>query len=195
MSIGIRVVETTCQAEAVFRLRYEVYVEELQRVQFYADRAGRMIREALDQDAILLGAFAAERALGSLRINYARRSELGEYVDLYQMESGGVQLANASIVTKLVVVPELRGSSLAYRLASEAYRTGLRDGILHNFIDVYPERIPFFERLGYRVHVPLAVHAEFGQVVVMRLDMRDEAHLRRVGSPFLRHLELEEKAA
>jgi hypothetical protein len=195
MSIGIRVVKTARQAEAVFRLRYEIYVDELQRVQFCADHTGRMIREALDEDAILLGAFEQERALGTLRINYARVSDLGEYVDLYQMERDGVQLTRTSIVTKLVVVQALRGSSLAYRLASEAYRTGLRDGMLHNFIDVFPQRIPFFERLGYRVHVPAAVHAEFGEVVVMRLDMRDEAHLRRVGSPFLRYLAQPQKAA
>jgi hypothetical protein len=196
MALSIRAVETAREAEAVFRLRYEVYVEELNRVQHYADHASRLIREPLDTRANLFAAFDGERAVGSVRTNYTRDSSLGEYLSVYQMERLSPELlTDTSITTKLVVSSEYRNTSLGYRLAAATYRSALRDGILFDFIDVYPARIPFFERMGYTVHVPEAVHSEYGSVVVMRLGMRDAEHFRKVGSPFLRYLALEQKAA
>jgi hypothetical protein len=93
-----------------------------------------------------------------------------------------------AVTTKLLVAKAYRSSTLGYRLASAGYRAHLLAGIEHDFIDVYPARVPFFERLGYRLHRAEVPHPEYGPVIVMRLGMRDEAHLRAVRSPLLQHL-------
>jgi GNAT superfamily N-acetyltransferase len=189
MPLQIRLARTPAELHAVYRLRYEVYVEELQRVQRYADHEARLVVEPLDRTGRIFGAFEGDRAVGTVRVNFARDSELGEYESLYGMASLGAKHPRVtSITTKLLVTKDYRSSSLAYRLAAAAYADGLPEGIEHDFVDVYPPRVPFFEKLGYRVHIPEAVHSEFGSVIVMRLDLRDEAHLRAVGSPFLRTL-------
>jgi hypothetical protein len=189
MTIEIRKALTRADAEAVFRLRYEVYVEELARVQHFADHDARMIIEPLDVTAHLIGAFEDGRAVGTVRSNYARDSDLSDYESLYDMQAVGRDHPRATAVTtKLLVARAYRSTTLGYRLASAGYRAHLLAGIEHDFIDVYPARVPFFEKLGYRPHRAEVSHPEYGVVAVMRLSLRDESHLRSVRSPFLQHL-------
>jgi hypothetical protein len=197
MSTHIRRVVTHAEREAVFRLRYEVYVRELGRAQHHADHSGARIEEPLDAAAVLFLARTREGdAVGTVRCNYVRDGGLAFYESLYQMERvHGLVRSGASVTTKMIVGEAQRNSSLAYRLAAAAYQQGLRDGISHDFIDVYPARVPFFTRLGYRVHVPATIHPEFGPVTVMALAMHDADHLAQVGSPLLRFLRRERRAA
>jgi hypothetical protein len=196
MPIEIRKVRTTSEARAVFRLRYEVYIEELGRAQRYADHAARTIEEPLDACANVFCAYDGARLVGTVRSNYARGSSLDEYETLYEMQRcGAAHPQSTSVTTKLVVVPDYRPSMLACRLAAATYYTGLCDGVLFDFVDVYPPRVPFFERLGYRVHLPQAMHPEYGAVIVMRLGMRDARQLAAVNSPFLRLLARAPRAA
>jgi GNAT superfamily N-acetyltransferase len=189
MAIEIRKVRTESEARAIFRLRYEVYVEELGRSQRYADHAARTLAEPLDTCANLFCAYDGARLVGTVRTNYAWRSRLEEYEALYQLEHcGSAYPHGTSVTTKLVVAPDHRGSTLPYRLAAATYSAALSDGVLFDFVDVYPARVPFFQRLGYQVHLPHAMHAEYGPVIVMRLGMRDAQHLAEVRSPFLRVL-------
>ena len=196
MPIRIREAKAADAAQAVFRLRYEVYVEELGREQRHADHARRLIEEPLDASGHVLVASDGTRAVGTLRINYARHGQLSEYAALYEMARiGPAYPAYTSVVTKLLVALDYRNTSLAYRLCMSVYRRALGDGMLFDFIDVYPNRVEFFERLGYRVHLPHADHPEYGSVVVMRLAMRDADHLKKVGSPFARYLQHAQAAA
>lgn len=196
MAIEIRKVRTTSEAGAVFRLRYEVYIEELGRTQRYANHTARTIEEPLDACANVFCAHDGARVVGTVRSNYTRSSPLAEYEALYEMQRcGAAHPQSTSVTTKLVVAREYRRSMLAYRLAVATYFTGLSDGVSFDFVDVYPARVPFFERLGYRVHLPRAMHPEYGAVIVMRLGMRDAKHLAAVKSPFLRVLARATRAA
>ena len=109
-------------------------------------------------------------------------------------EVGAAHPAQTSVTTKMLVAKPYRNGPLGYRLAATAYAIALRDGILYDFIDCFPQRVSFFERLGYQVR-RRAVHAEYGEVTVMRIAVRDAVHLRSVNSPFLRHLVRERAAA
>lgn len=189
MAIEIRKVRTESEANAVFRFRYQVYVEELGRTQRHADHAARAVEEPLDACANLFCAYDGARLVGTVRTNYTWRSPLGDYAALYQMQHCGTAHPHStSVTTKLLVVPDLRGSTLPYRLAAATYAAALVDGVLFDFVDVYPARVRFFQRLGYQVHLPRVVHPEYGPVIVMRLSMRDAQHLAEVRSPFLRVL-------
>ena len=48
MPLTIRQAETNKDRERVFRFRYEIYVEEMQRPQIYADHAARTVAEPFD---------------------------------------------------------------------------------------------------------------------------------------------------
>ncbi len=196
MTVRIHTAHSAGHAHDIFRIRYEVYVEELGRAQLHADHQARTIREPLDEHALIWVAYEDERLVGTVRVNHANESDLGDYTALYEMARvGAAHPKRTSITTKLIVARDYRNSTLAYRLAMAGYRGMLQNGILHDFIDVFPARVPFFERLGYRIHIPEAHHPEFGSVVVMSLAIRDAAHLERVGSPLLRYVAREAAVA
>jgi hypothetical protein len=189
MTIRIRRVESDAERRAIYRLRYDVYIEELGRTQHYADHARRCIEEPLDASSQLFGAFDGVQCVGTVRCTYGRDGGLGIYESLYEMDSvGPAHPSCTSVTTKLLVAAHLRNTTLAYRLSVATYQQAVMDGILFDFIDVYPPRVPFFERLGYEVHLPARMHEEFGNVIVMRLALRDVTHLAAVKSPFLSHL-------
>ena len=174
MAARIRIATTDAELEDVHRLRYTVYAEELGRVQAYANHTERTIVEPLDRGALIYVAYEGERCVGTVRVNYTATSEVGDYASLYRMaEVGADYPRHTSITTKMIVAADYRNTTLAYRLAVAGYRQMLSDGIQHDFIDVYPIRIPFFQKLGYRVHAENAYHVEFGHVTVMRLATRD----------------------
>lgn len=190
MPLLIRKVRSAEDAERLYRHRYTIYVEELGRTQAGADHEHKQIREPLDDRAHTWVALDGDEIVGSVRMNYAHEIYLGVYESLYEMRRvGSAHPGRTSVTTKLMVSPQFRGTPLATRLALSVYRQLLRDGSQHDFIDVYPNRVSFFTRLGYHVHVPETWHPEFGNVIVMRLDVWDEAHLRLLRSPFFRALQ------
>lgn len=177
----------TKKREAVYCFRYRLYVEEMGRRQIYADHDRKMIVEPLDKSGYIFAAFQDDQVVGTVRVNYARLSDLEYYPSLYAMDSVGLfHPQRTSITTKLMVSPEFRSKTLAVRLALAAYKQGIRDGIKYDFIDCNPHLVEFFLGLGYRVHKGQIKHTEYGEVVSMILDLEDLDNFERLRSPFRR---------
>lgn len=189
-SIVICSAETEEQKEALFRFRYEIYVEEMQRPQRYADHDRRIIVDPLDEAAINLVGTAEGRVVGAIRNNASVDGNLGEYEKFYEMQQVGKDEhpAKTSITTRLMIAPEHRRGRLAVRLASASYAVGLKRGVRWNFIDCNEHLVAFFLGLGWTAYVPPAVHPEYGLVHRMRLDLADLEHLEAVQSPFAKLL-------
>ncbi|MEZ4354483.1 MAG: hypothetical protein R3F16_12610 [Myxococcota bacterium] len=184
--------------EAVFRLRYVVYVEEMRRRQPHADPVARRLAEPLDRDALHVVACAAgagpgevaggEGLLGALRISLSRHGGLETIERLYGLDAGGFG-DRSMVITRLVTRPEARGgaSSAGLALACAAYRIGLRERLTAGFIDCHVGLEPLFVWLGFDP-IRRFTHADYGEIAVMRIDPLDRARLARTDSPFLRIL-------
>jgi hypothetical protein len=186
----IRKAVTRVDREKVYRFRYDVYMREMGRTQVYADHEHERIEEPLDEHGIILAAFVGEEVVGTVRLNRARDGDLGWYPALYGMAevAGELHPEHTSISTKLMVAREHRRTALAGRLALSLYQVALEAGVLVDFINCNAALVGYFVRLGYRRYRETVEHPEYGEVVPMVLSLRDEAHLRSVGSPFLRVL-------
>lgn len=177
--------------EAVFAFRYAIYVREMKRAQKDADHGVGRIEDALDASAVLLAArdTATGRVAGTVRGNVLSDGGVGPYEDLYGL--GSLTRADrraTSITTRLMIERHRRGTALAVQLASALFERGVERGIETDFIDCNAHPVPFFEGLGYRA-VRMIRHPDYGAVTLMRLDVRDLTHLRRVGSPLATVLE------
>lgn len=177
---------TTGELEAIYRFRYEIYVEEMNRVQKDADHAARRIEDSLDATAINLAAWDNDQLVGVVRVNFARDGRLGAYEGFYDMGSVGADHpSRTSIDTRLMVVPKLRHTRLPLLLARACYRYALARDIRWNFIDCNAHLVGFFARLGYKEHLSKGRHEEYGIVTRMRLDLENADYLAEVNSPFL----------
>jgi len=80
----VKLVATDAEREAVYRFRYDIYVEEMGRQQQYADHTRRRVVEPFDKTGHVFGAFSHGQLIGTVRTNCARDSDLDYYTDLYE---------------------------------------------------------------------------------------------------------------
>jgi hypothetical protein len=183
--ICIRAAATRDELEAVYRFRYRIYVEEMQRKQLYADHERRLIEDPLDAFSINLVAWLGSEVVGVIRNNAAADGPLGQYEEFYAMHTvGNDHPRRTSITTRLMLAPGHRRGTLAIRLASASYRIGLERNVRWNFIDCNDHLLHLFTGLGWTEHRSPAEHPEYGVVNRLRLDLYDSNHLAAVSSPF-----------
>jgi hypothetical protein len=185
--LEIRLAQTPEEKEEVFKLRYQIYVEELGYSQHYADKQHYKIEEPLDKSGNIFVAFHKGNLVGTARSNYAINSDLGYYAELYQISeiAGDVHPWGTSIGTKFMIQRHLRGSRIALSIMQSYYYQLLQDKIKFDFIDCEPHMIPFFQRLGYQP-IDMINHPEYGSGLALMLDVFNLEHLQRVKSPFQR---------
>lgn len=189
MLLEIKHTLTQEETEAIYRLRYDVYIEEMGYEQKHACHKNKLLPDPMDISGDLFGAFEKETAIGTCLTNYTRTSDLTFYPTLYNMDKLAQDYKQyASISTKLIVHKNYRKGPVVFKLVVATYVKGLRDGIKYNFIDCEPNLVQFYSRLGYIVHLPEIHHPEFGPGVVMVLELENEAVLKKSKSPLLKYL-------
>src|ERR1700722_15434061 len=153
--IEIRAAERPEELDAVYRFRYKIYVEEMNRKKNYADHARRLIQDPLDPLSINLVAWKGPEVIGAIRNNAAEDGPLGQYEAFYDMRVvGDDHPTGTSITTRLMLAPEHRRGPLAIRLATASYQIGLEKNIRWNFIDCNSHLLKLFTGLGWVAHLP-----------------------------------------
>ena len=186
--MAIEIIEARDEAsrEAIFRFRYEIYVREMRRPQKDADHERGRIEDSLDAFAVLLAAkdTSTGRIVGTVRSNVLGDGSAGPYEALYGLAHLAPSARRVTaITTRLMVERNRRGTVLASMLATALFGIGHARGVEADFIDCNAHLVPFFARLGYR-EAGMIEHPEYGLVTLMRLDLQDDAFLRKIGSPF-----------
>jgi hypothetical protein len=179
----VRIARTAEEKAAVYRLRYEAYVEERGIVSQYADHERRWIKDPLDENGLVLVAVSGGSVAGTIRLNCARNGPL-EFEHEYLLDRFRPYYPEAvSTTTKFIISAKHRKSRVAMRLAQEQFVIAKELGIVFDFINVDNEMVVFYEKFGYRLYGPKFCHPEFGLVPTMILVLDDAEHFRRVGSP------------
>lgn len=182
----IRLAITPEERHAVYRLRYDICIEEMQQPVKTADHSARTLTDSLDVPGVtLLAAWHEGQVVGTARTNYLRNCVIGNYVDFYSLGALTADTrAVTSISTRIMVRADFRGTTLAAHLASHLYRQALADGILFDYCDCHVRLLPWYTGLGYKLHRLNAVHDDYGNATVLRLDIQDLVHLEYTQSPF-----------
>lgn len=180
----LRLYRGDCPAD-LYSFRYRIYVDEMGRTQRYADHDAKIIKDPLDDFAVQGVAFDNGAMVGCLRANFLRDGDIGEYKSLYRIDDlSPAEIAGASICTRFMVEPTLRGTALPMRLLLQQYADALEQRITTCYVDCNEPMRDFFIRFGFK-SLFLTQHPEYGRVEVMRLDIEDAEHLVSVRSPFL----------
>lgn len=187
MGVTILSVKDEKELQRLYQYRYKIYIQELDRVQKWADHNLKKIQEPLDAHSDNFIAYNGNEIVGSLRYTICDRHNKSSYYDFYNLElfESFSPENNTSFVTKLMVSPKQRGL-LGLRLTIEAFKHGSE---LTNFsvLDCYEPLIPFFLKLGYRFYTDKKVHPEFGLVTPMVILTKDTEYLKKIRSPFSRY--------
>ncbi len=182
----VRLVRTPADREAIARLRYDVYVEEMGRRQAYADHDTRTIHEPLDDQSFVVGAFRPDGdAIGTLRITPSNAEGIA-FREIYNWEERELVFpGQVCLGSKLIVAREHRGTLVSVEVMRLAVHEIFARGWRFCFLDANDHLLPLYTRLGF-VARARREHPIYGSVTIMEWDMHDADHARAVRSPFVR---------
>jgi predicted GNAT family N-acyltransferase len=175
--------------EAVYRLRYEVFVEEMHLCRNTADHDHRMLMEDCDAVSRILLATMDREPTGTLRLTLGKDGplpdECEDTYDISQWSPHTVPLNQVMVCTRFALRRDHRDAYTPFELMREAVRVGVDENVELVFTDCQPHLLNLYTGLGFRSYRPTHLDAEYGVMVPLVLVGRDLSHLRDVGSPIL----------
>jgi CRP-like cAMP-binding protein/GNAT superfamily N-acetyltransferase len=186
-TLTLHTASTQAEKEEIFRLRYEVYIEEMDGARRHqeADSLSRQFRDDWDDQGYHLYVRQGDTIVGCIRGNIRIDGPL-ECEEGFALEQFAPAFPDhVGIVSRLALHPKVRGNAVLKHLMKLMYETFREKGIRFAFLDCHPKLIPLYSRLGFRIYRPGFKHPKYTFVIPMVLVMDDLEHLQRVGSPFV----------
>jgi hypothetical protein len=185
----IRLAETDEERRAVYRLRYDVYVEEMGRYRSVADHAQRMLYEDCDAQSRISYAEVDGEIVATARLTWGGDGPLPQrMVDQYGLAPFLAELPPDAIAVgeRAMVRPHLRGTDLLLRLMGAGMRFVNENRIQLLFGDCEPHLLNLYLGLGQRTYSKTNVNsAEAGYLIPIVTVVEDVAYLRQLNSPLL----------
>ena len=186
-TVRVELARTPELREKVYRLRYDIFVEEMHLFSGRADHQRRVLVEESDAASRLLLASIDGEPMGTLRLTLGKDAppsqEYEETYDLGRWVPHTVPVEQIMVCTRFAVRPDLRGGFTAFELIREVLRCGIEEDVELVFADCQPHLLNLYARLGFRSYRPTYPDAEYGIMVPLVLVGRDVEHLRASGSP------------
>ncbi|MCZ6807630.1 MAG: cyclic nucleotide-binding domain-containing protein [Deltaproteobacteria bacterium] len=186
-------VTTDAEREEVYRFRYDIYVEELNRYGDIADHENRLLVEPDDELAHLYLIRHEGRVIGTARLSWgadpgALNDRIVEQYDLKPFLDA-VPHRHLAVGERLMFAPEYRGGPLLFKFISEFLVSFSKQGIQLFFGDCEPHLLNSYQSLGYRPYTQRHVNkAETGYLIPILFVTGDLDYLRSIGSPLLNAL-------
>jgi len=171
-------------ADALYRFRYLVYIEKMNRNQDYANHDKKTIEEPLDQFGYNYVAIKNGFIVGCIRRNYLSDGDIDYYHEFYEIDKFKCTSSNSiGITTKLMFIDEYKGTRLPLMLIKHYAKESCLKGMEIDVIDCNDYLVEFFERLGYFTHTGWKHHKEYGRVMPMFLSLDAKSYLDKIKSP------------
>jgi CRP-like cAMP-binding protein len=187
----VHVAQTEAEQNAVFRMRYDIYVGEKNELGVpHADHARHEIRTPEDSlpDATIMYTGTPERVTGSLRVRVWGPGEIPADVRRRYSLSRFPDIDTRSIcqVGHLMMVPTLRGTAAVVALTSSAVeKTVTEHGVEMMIADCAPGLLDTYRHLGLRPYGGQLLSKTRGMQIPVVGITADLDHARRSGSPWL----------
>jgi hypothetical protein len=184
---GMHLAETDEEREAVYRFRYDVYVEEMGRYGEAADHENRLLVEPEDETARIWYAVQDGEVVATHRINWGGDAPFTErLIEHYQLEPflKELPLETLAVGERGMVVPRLRGSDVFQQLGQSSAWFTQDNRIQLVFGACEPHLLSMYVGRGSRTYAKQNINsAEAGYLIPIVTVVEDVEYLRRIGSP------------
>lgn len=184
----LRLASSQDEREAIYRFRYQIYVEEMGKRLAYADQARHMLYDDMDDSAEHFMVVADGAVIAAARLNQGAGTEFSDHWrQVYRLERWqGFDHGCLSISSRLMVATPWRGSAVLSGLLLRLFEHSRDTGVRFNFLNCSPSLLEFYEQLGYRRYTDGFVDEDVGYRIPMVFMTEDAEFMRRVRSPFWR---------
>jgi hypothetical protein len=190
---GVQIAETEEEKRAVYRLRYDVYVEEMGRYRGIADHENRLLVEPEDDTGRIFYAAEDGEVVGTVRISYGCDAPFSRrQIEQYSLAPFLAEVPREAMTVgeRGMVARRLRGSDLLLRMMHHTLRSGNKKRIQLGFGACEPHLLNLYLSLGNRTFSRRNINSsEAGYLIPLVFVPEDIAYLRSIGSPLLEHLQ------
>lgn len=188
MSTQLRFAEGAADHEQIWRLRYDIYVDEMGYTFPGVDHAGRRLAEPFLRPTRLLMAEDGGALVGTLQFNRGGECAFtSEERAIYRLDDfeSVVGPAGMMIASRFMTRPSHRDGDLPARVLDEMFGFALDNGVRLLFCDCRPHLINTYLRLGFRNYAKTYNDPIAGMLAPLVFVLDDVAHLERIGSRLL----------
>ncbi len=187
--LDIHIATTETELQAIYRLRYQVYVEELGADMEHANHQVRELCEPWDAVGDNIGAWLDGELVGCVRFNNAATTDFSEYENLLRLKTlkrfMPCSLTDFSLSTKLAVVNSHRGLMLTTQLCQAVYAVMRARKAALNYLICQTKLVTFYQKFGFLVCGASFIHLEGGSVTPLVMMVEDQDYLHSIQSPIL----------
>jgi hypothetical protein len=184
---GIHMAETAEEKLAVYRFRFDVYVEEMGRYGGAADHERRLLVEPEDETARIFYAAPEGEIVATSRFSWGGDGPFSErQIEQYQLRPFLAELPPEAMAVgeRGMVVPELRGSEIFRELGRVSQRFVTEERIQLIFGACEPHLLSLYLGQGCRTYAKRNANTtEAGYLIPIVTVVEDVEYLRRIGSP------------
>lgn len=188
--VEIGIATTNDEKEAIYKFRYQVYIEEMGKPLEAADHINSLIYDTMDDWSVLVYAQTNGAIIGTLRLAIAEAAQfsasLQEIFSMERFKALCPPKAPLSLGTKLAVKSDYRGSQVLYSMLYKAYEVWREHDVQYTFGGCNPYLIPLYEQMGFRRFTGNFTDPGYGMLTPLVLVIEDINHFRIVRSPFYR---------
>ncbi len=173
----------------IFRLRYQVYAEEIAYNFVSIDHENRLLYDDFDEKALILYAKIGSKIIGTGRVNIGKLSDFpSDIVQTYRMDKFKKFYSKDddpyfAIISKVMILPQYRSSSTMYLIMANLYNLHRDYQVQFAFINCSFHLIPFYERSGYvRIDKNTVDSNDGSSLSSLVLLVDDVQYLKKVGS-------------
>ncbi|MDP4272625.1 MAG: GNAT family N-acyltransferase, partial [Bacteroidota bacterium] len=155
-SLQVNLATQPWEKQAVYKLRYEIYVQEMAKPLGAIVNKRKQISDALDDQSNLIYVQSGNEIVATMRLTIApAKNYPADLAEVFQMHKCQTLFGNQpqpifGLGTKLAVKAEYRNTAATYLIIAEGYRLLREHNVQICFTGCNPYLIPLYERLGFR---------------------------------------------
>jgi len=192
-TISVGVATTFKEKRDIYRLRYQIYVEEMAMQFTSVDHHHKLLYDEMDKWGVLLYAKYGSEIVGTMRINIGKAEEFPEdlakflELDRFKRFYGKNDIQKFSYTSKLMVSPYYRNSTVLHLLTAKGYEIYCEHQSQFNFGVCNFHLLPLYEQFGHRRYRESFTAPGYdGVLMPFVLLVDDVQHIRAVRSPYYR---------
>jgi len=192
--IQVSIATQSWEKREIYRLRYEVYIQEMAKPLGSKFSKNKQLCDSLDNRSILLYAQAGGDIAATMRLTIATAEDYSaDLAEVFLMHKSKVLLSHLpnprfGLGTKLAVKAKYRHSPALYLIITEAYRLLRENKVQLCFTGCNPSLIPLYERMGFRKFAGNFTDPGYGLLVSLVMVVEDIDYFQAVKSPLYRHI-------
>ena len=184
---GVYPAFTEAERNAIYRQRYEIYVEEMQRYGSIADHTNRWLVEDVDEASRLFYAVQDGRLVGSIRLTLGLDGGLSDaLVDKYSLAPFLEEVPADQIIVgeRFMVDPAYRGADVLFEMFTTYMRLVNELRIQLMIGDCEPHLLNVYQALGFRPYAERNINSpDAGYLIPLVVVAEDFDYVKILGSP------------